>query len=124
MSDRYTVSLVLKLLANYAELEAGHLPGSENETGYTDWGTVIGGSRSHRAPFELAKQLKADIDRSLQHLRMTSKFIVTHRLIGGREAHWCAYILKRNEVSVIMIQERAIRKMADFLNGKYNNKNK
>ncbi len=115
--DRYTVPLVYKLLEHYGELENGELPGSEKQTSYTDWGTVISRTRSWNAPHELVTILKADIDRSIRHLRMTSKFVVTNRIINGRDYGWCGFLLSIVSLDIIQIETAAIKRMVRFLNG-------
>jgi len=116
MSGDYSMALIRRLLAGYAALEEGRLP--VQESGYADyWGPKMTKRQSAMSPFENAVIRKSDIDRAIQELPPSFKFVVLAVDIDGREIQDCAYWLGKSVSEIMHIEDKAVKRIAGILSG-------
>jgi len=113
----YSISLIRKLLTNYAALEVGQLPVSDS--GYAEyWGPKMTKRGSSLSPFEMAALMKVDIDWAIQQLPPEQKFVLLAVDIDDRSPGDCAYWLGKSITQVMGIEKKAVYRIVGILSGK------
>ena len=105
----FNTKQVLWLLGWLLFLGEGSWPPEHRETGYTDVGRMK--SRSHRAPFETAAVVHAELDARIRACGQDGEMLLAYHCYG-MEAIRIARLVKMDEERVMRRIKRALRYIA------------